>query len=78
MYTPYNVGFAFYSSYVCWRGIKLFICSTQDISIQSRWRYLEKQQLYTRELGHDVASSYVSNLVSEYDPTALRLPGQQL
>uniref|UniRef100_A0A3B0NFG2 Transmembrane protein n=1 Tax=Theileria annulata TaxID=5874 RepID=A0A3B0NFG2_THEAN len=68
-------GVVFYSSYIGLRALKVKFFDTDHIARQSRWRYLEKQQLYQRELAQDMNSAYVASLVDEYDPVALRTPG---
>ncbi|EAN30610.2 putative integral membrane protein [Theileria parva strain Muguga] len=68
-------GVVFYSSYIGLRALKVKFFDTDYIARQSRWRYLEKQQLYQRELAQDMNSAYVASLAEEYDPVALRPPG---
>ncbi|KAK2195899.1 hypothetical protein BdWA1_002497 [Babesia duncani] len=67
-----------YCGYFGLRAAKCQFASTDYFARQSRWRYLEKQILYQRELGQAQNASFVAALAEEYDPVALCAPGQEL
>eukprot|EP00371_Babesia_bovis_P002561 XP_001611208.1 hypothetical protein [Babesia bovis T2Bo] len=69
------VGLAFYGGYYVYRALKLNTNNTEYYGRQSRWRHLEKQQLFQRELSQKMNGNFVANLTQEYDPVALRQPG---
>ncbi|UVC54222.1 hypothetical protein MACJ_003755 [Theileria orientalis] len=71
-------GVLFYGGYIGLRALKVKFFDTDYVAKQSRWRYLEKQQLYQRELAQEMNASYVATLAEEYDPVALRPPGAPL
>ncbi|EDO07640.2 putative integral membrane protein [Babesia bovis T2Bo] len=68
-------GLAFYGGYYVYRALKLNTNNTEYYGRQSRWRHLEKQQLFQRELSQKMNGNFVANLTQEYDPVALRQPG---
>ncbi|EKX73167.1 conserved hypothetical protein [Theileria equi strain WA] len=73
-----TAGLLFYSTYIGWRAIKVKYLNTEYFARQSRWRYMEKQQLYQRELSQRMNANYIASIAEEYDPVALRMPGSKV
>ncbi|XP_026190624.1 uncharacterized protein LOC34623412 [Cyclospora cayetanensis] len=67
-----------YASYYLYRFVCLTTADSTHYAIASRWRYMEKQNLFFKELDETLAAGALGALVKEYDPVATRLPFKPL
>ncbi|PFH38236.1 hypothetical protein BESB_005770 [Besnoitia besnoiti] len=73
-----GAGFCAYAGYYLYRAVRLTLFDTENVALQSRLRYAEKQKLFQQELDRELAAGHIASLVAEYDPVATRLPFQPL
>ncbi|OEH79362.1 transmembrane protein [Cyclospora cayetanensis] len=71
-------GIGSYASYYLYRFVCLTTADSTHYAIASRWRYMEKQNLFFKELDETLAAGALGALVKEYDPVATRLPFKPL
>ncbi|OII71202.1 hypothetical protein cand_026180 [Cryptosporidium andersoni] len=64
----YGVGFYGY------RFIHVTLFDTENLAIQSKRRYMEKQQLFYNKLEDYLNSQYLLSLAKEYNPVSLSAP----
>lgn len=72
------VGLASYGGYYLYRLVKVYAFDTEHPLVESRRRYLEKQQIFMQQLDESLAAGHMAAMVKEYNPAATRLPFQRL
>ena len=61
------------------RAAKIYFWDEEYLRLQSRRRYLEKQNAFFSDLQEKMKAHYIANvLVREYDPVDTRLPFQSI